>query len=210
MIKIVIVDDHKIVRDGIKSLLSKYPDVAVIAEMGSAREMLEQLPHLMPDVVLVDITMPEMNGLTALQKALELHPWLKFIVLTMHEEPEYVLEAIKKGANSYLLKNVEAEELLNAIRTVAGGGKYFNTTVSAILANSLVNGQDAKTKLPELSERETEVLREVASGLSTKMIAEKLGIGIRTVETHRAHAMDKLQASNTAELIKKAISLKLI
>lgn len=210
MIKLVIVDDHKIVRDGIKSLLSKYPDVSVIAEMGSAREMLEQLPQLMPDVVLVDITMPELNGLLGLQKALEQQPWLKFIVLTMHEEPEYVLDAIKKGASSYLLKNVEAEELLNAIRTVAGGGKYFNTTVSAILANSLAQGPDAKTKLPELSERETEVLREVASGLSTKMIAEKLGIGIRTVETHRAHAMEKLQASNTAELIKKAISLKLI
>lgn len=209
-IKVGIIDDHRLVRDGIKSLLEKNNEIEVVLEAQSGQEFLTLSEHTEPDVILIDLTMPQgMSGIETMEKSRESKPWLKFIVLTMHEEAAYILESVKKGAMGYLLKNVEADEMMKAIKTVAQGGKYFNAAISGIMIDSLSNPV-IKPEVPVLSEREAEVLKAVAKGLSTKLIADQLNIGTRTVETHRANLMEKLQAVNTAELIRKAFELKMI
>jgi len=210
-IKVGIVDDHRLVRDGIKSLLSKSAEIEIAMEAEGGNEFLQLLESNNPDVVLIDLTMPQgLSGIETIKKARDERPWLKFIVLTMHEEATYILESVKIGAAGYLLKNVEAGELLQAIKTVAAGGKYFNASISGIMIESLSHPEVPDFVPPVLSGRELDVLKEVANGLSTKLIADKLNIGTRTVETHRANLMAKLHAANTAELIKKAFEHKLI
>jgi len=209
-IKVGIVDDHRLVRDGIKSLLEKSLEIDVVLEAQGGQELINLLETNEPDVILMDLTMPlGLSGIETIEKSRNEKPWLKFIVLTMHEEATYILESVKKGAVGYLLKNVESDELLMAIKTVAQGGKYFNAAISGIMIDSLSNPV-VEPQGPVLSEREREVLKAVADGLSTKLIADQLNIGTRTVETHRANLMEKFNAVNTAELIRKAFELKLI
>lgn len=209
-IKIGIVDDHRLVRDGIKSLLQKSEEIEVVLEAQSGEDLIQKLEITEPDVILIDLTMPQgLSGLETIEKSRGIKPWLKFIVLTMHDEAAYILESVKKGALGYLLKNVEADELLLAIHNVHNGGKYFNASISGKMIDSLYGSAVAPQKI-QISERELEVLKEVAKGMSTKLIADQLNIGTRTVETHRANLMEKLNAINTAELIRKAFELKLI
>lgn len=209
-IKIVIADDHKLIRDGITTLLRMDEQFEVIGEANDGEELIALLDSCLPDVVLVDITMPKMNGIDAVAKLKKINPNLRFIILTMHEEGEYVMKSIKSGANGYLLKNSDFEELQKAIRTVVDGGKYYNSVISNLMIENLSNITESKGEKPDLTVREIEVLREVAEGLSTKMIAEKLSISSRTVETHRVNMMKKMVAHNTAELIKKSLEWKII
>ncbi|HEX8549652.1 MAG TPA: response regulator transcription factor [Cytophagaceae bacterium] len=209
-IKIILADDHKLVRDGIKSLLQMNPTFEVVAEVDNGLDLIHLMEKQLPDVVLVDISMPGSNGLEAVSKLLKINPNFKFIMLTMHDDPEYILKSVETGAKGYLLKNVEFEELQTAIITVASGGKYFNQQISERMIESLSRPRKHKDEIPDLTSRELEVLKEVANGLSTKLIADKLNISARTVETHRLHIMKKMFTQNTAELVKKAIELKMI
>lgn len=209
-IKIILADDHKLVRDGIKSLLQINPYFKVVAEVDNGAELIKKMEEMLPDVVLVDISMPNTNGLDAVSQLLKINPNFKFIMLTMHDDPEYILKSVETGAKGYLLKNVEFEELQTAIQTVASGGKYFNQQISERMIESLSKPKKSKEELPDLTTRELEILKEVANGLSTKLIADKLNISARTVETHRLHIMKKMYTQNTAELVKKAIELKII
>ncbi|MFL5729407.1 MAG: response regulator [Cytophagaceae bacterium] len=210
-IRIILADDHILVREGFKSLLAKKKEFEVVGEAENGKALLELLENLSADVLLVDISMPQMNGIEAIAQMKKINPNLKFIMLTMHEEAEYILKSIQAGANGYLLKNVELDELENAIKTVANGGKYFNSTVSNIMIENISRNPDPnKEELSELTAREKEILQYVADGLSTKLIADKLSISARTVETHRVHIMKKLQVSNGAEMVKKGIELKII
>jgi DNA-binding NarL/FixJ family response regulator len=209
-IKIILADDHKLVRDGIKSLLQMNPTFEVVAEVDNGLDLIHLMEKQLPDVVLVDISMPGSNGLEAVSKLLKINPNFKFIMLTMHDDPEYILKSVETGAKGYLLKNVEFEELQTAIITVASGGKYFNQQISERMIESLSRPRKHKDEIPDLTSRELEVLKEVANGLSTKLIADKLNIRARTVETHRLHIMKKMFTQNTAELVKKAIELKMI
>jgi DNA-binding NarL/FixJ family response regulator len=210
-IRIILADDHILVREGFKSLLSKKKDFEVVGEAENGTALLNLIENLSADVLLVDISMPQLNGIEAIGQMKEINPNLKFIMLTMHEEAEYILKSIQAGANGYLLKNVEPDELENAVRTVAAGGKYFNSTISSIMIENLSRaGETEKEDLTELTAREKEILQYVADGLSTKLIADKLSISPRTVETHRVHIMKKLQVNNGAEMVKRGLEQKII
>lgn len=209
-IKIVIADDHKLIRDGIITLLRMDEQFEVIGEANDGEALLTLLETCLPDIILLDITMPKMNGIEAITKLKKINPNLKFIMLTMHEEGDYVMKSIQSGAQGYLLKNSDFEELQKAIKTVSNGGKYYNSVISNIMIENLSNHNEAKGEKPELTPREQEILNLVYEGLSTKLIAEKLFISSRTVETHRVNIMKKMNAHNTAELIKRALDWKLI
>jgi DNA-binding NarL/FixJ family response regulator len=201
-IRLVLADDHPMIRAGFKTLLGQSEAFEIAGEADNGKELIKVVNSARPDVALVDVHMPEMNGLEALEKLHASFPDIKFIVLTMHEEREYVLKALKAGADGYLLKNIDREELENAIQTVYKGGKYFSPAITSILADSVA--RPAAIDVAEITPREKEVLTLVAGGQSTKQIADQLGISIRTVETHRINMLKKLEVNNSAELIRKA------
>ncbi len=205
-IKLAILDDHKLVRRGFCLILNNIPDFNVIMETDKEEDIINLINNDCPDILLLDISMPECNGLDLIQKFLKLNKNLKIILLTMHKEGEYIIKAVKNGASSYLLKDLEPEELETAIRTVYEKNKYFNSFISELLIDNISKPKD----IGKISEREREVLQYVAQGLSTKLIAEKLFISTRTVEAHRMKLMKKIKANNSAELIKKSIQYKLI
>lgn len=205
-IKVIIADDHQLFRDGIRSLLQKQSFIDVVAEASDGKELLEKLKNHEADVALVDISMPEMSGLEVINKIKNDYPALRFIVLTMHKDGQYVMQSAKAGAHGYLLKNVDEEELIRAVSLVHEGERYYNSEIKELLVTNITSGEENKA----LSPREQEVLKLVASGDTTKMIADKLCVSTRTIETHRVNMMKKLKAQNTAELIKRAFELKLI
>ena len=205
-IRFAILDDHKLVRKGFCLILNSIPDFEVVLETDSEEEIIALIKNDCPDILLLDISMPNSNGLDLMLKFLKLNKNLKIIMLTMHKEGEYISKAIKNGASSYLLKDVEPDELEQAIRTVYLEGKYFSPFISELLIDNISNPND----FSKISEREREILQYVAQGLSTKAIAEKLGLSTRTVEANRMKLMKKVKASNSAELIKKAIQNKVI
>lgn len=206
-IRLVLADDHPMIRAGFKTLLAQSDGFEIVGEAENGQELIKVVTAAHPDVTLVDVHMPGTNGLEALEKLHALFPAIKFIVLTMHEEREYVQKALKAGADGYLLKNIQREELENAIHTVFKGGKYFSPEITAVLADSVARPSG---EAGEITPREKEVLILVAAGHSTKQIADQLGISIRTVETHRINMLKKMEVSNSAELIRKAFELGML
>jgi len=207
-IRLLLADDHPLIRAGFKSMLVKNEHFEIVGEAENGTDLLALTDELSPDMILTDISMPGMNGLEALQKVKKQYPDIKCIVLTMHEEREYIMNALKTGAEGYLLKSIEGPELEKAILVVFHGGKYFSPLITSILADSV-----ARPELPEVGDitpREKEVLELVAQGKSTKQIADLLGISIRTVESHRINMLKKMKVNNTAELIRKAIEMKIL
>jgi len=207
-IRILLADDHPLIRAGFRSLLGMNERFEIVGEAENGRELIELAISLQPDIVLSDISMPGTNGLDALEQLTGEHPAIKFIILSMHEEREYILRALKVGASGYLLKNIERFELERAIITVFDGGKYFSPVVTNILAEAVARPEVIDQG--EITPREKEVLELVAKGNSTKQVADILGISVRTVESHRINMLKKMKVSNTAELIKKAFDLKLL
>jgi DNA-binding NarL/FixJ family response regulator len=204
-LKIIIADDHALIRDGIKTMLSKNPGYKIVAEAENGKQLVELASQLMPDLVLVDISMPVLNGFDALSELRKILPDIKIILLTMHEEPEYIIKAARSGANGYLLKNIDYDEIHRAIGIVMSGQKYFNQHVSSILMEELHRKSDTDQLQEKLTERESDVLKEIVKGLSSKEIGDKLFISSRTVDTHRNNLMKKLDVHNTAELVKLAL-----
>ena len=207
-IRILLADDHPMIRAGFKSMLDKNERFEIVGEAGNGKELLALAGEVHPDIILVDVSMPVMSGLDVLEELSDKIPGVRLIVLTMHEEREYILQALKSGAAGYLLKNIERFELERAIITVHEGGKYFSPMVTNILAEAVSKPEANDTA--DVTPREKEVLELVAKGNSTKQIADLLGISIRTVESHRINMLKKLKVNNTAGLIKKAIELKII
>ena len=206
-IEVIVVDDHQLFREGISSLLASDPDIEVIGLVDSADSMFAKFQERVPDVVLIDISMPGKDGLTVIRESKKKFPDTKFIVLTMHADGQYVVKAVRSGAFGYLLKNADKQELSDAIHTVVKGQKYFNAEISQLMVGNMsLEGDNPQS----LSERETQVLQLVSNGKTTKEIAEELFVSTRTVETHRVNMMKKLDVQNTAELIKKAVKLNLI
>ncbi len=204
-IKIIIADDHALIRNGIKTMLAQNLNYKIIAEAENGQQLLDLASELIPDIILVDISMPVLNGFDALSELKKILPDTKIILLTMHEEPEYIIKAARSGANGYLLKNIDYEELHRAIGLVMNGQKYFNQQVSSILMEELHRKSDTDQLQEKLTERETDILKEIVQGLSSKEIADKLFISPRTVDTHRNNLMKKLKVHNTAELVKLAL-----
>ncbi len=214
-ITLILADDHRLVRDGIKSLLNGATDLTILAEAENGMQAAELAKQHKPAVMLLDISMPQLGGLDAIKTIKSLSPETKVIMLSMHEEPEYIIKSLKNGASGYLLKGVERDELLKAIHTVAAGGVYYQSDVAKTVLQSfspeLLKESSAKEKrTPTLTEREREILQCVAEGLSTKQIAKKLFISPRTVEVHRSNIIKKLGAQNAAELVKLALQYGLI
>lgn len=203
----MVVDDHQLFREGISSLFASDEYIEIIGQADSAESMFGFFEHTLPEVVLIDITMPGADGLSVIRESKKRYPEVKFVVLTMHADGQYVVKAVRSGAFGYLLKNADKEELNKAIHTVVKNKKYFNAEISQLMVGNMSLEGDNPQRL---SERETQVLQLVSNGKTTKEIAEELFVSSRTVETHRVNMMKKLDVQNSAELIKKAVKLKLI
>jgi len=202
------VDDHPIVLEGIKSHLSAQDGFEVVGDAADGEEAIRQARRLLPDIILMDISMPHMNGLEAMTLLRKEVPNAKVLVLTMHDKKEYISQIFRLGARGYLLKDTSPAELVHAIRSIHAGELVFSSTVSRILVGELVSEGEKELKRPrssELSEREREVLVLIAEGHSNKEIADRLLVGVRTIETHREHIMRKLNIHTVAGLTKFTI-----
>ena len=206
-IRILLADDHKITRQGLRSLLEKQQDMEVVAEAENGRTAVRLAAEMAPDVVIMDLTMPDLNGVEATRQILDKSPDIKIIALSMHSDSLFVTEMLKSGAAGYLLKDCAFEELAKAIRTVIDGKTYLSPSISGVVVEDYIH-RLSKTDFSSsdiLSDREREVLQLMAEGNSTKQIALKLHISVKTVETHRRQIMSKLDIHTVAELTKYAI-----
>ncbi|MDW5287679.1 response regulator transcription factor [Formosa sp. PL04] len=216
MINVVLADDHVLVRDGIKSLLEDQEGVHVIDEASNGKEAIKVVEISKPDVLIVDIRMPEMNGIEVVKVLKESNNPVKTLVLSMHDSEEYVLNAINAGADGYLLKGSSKEEFIKALQMVASGGKYFTGDVSSIIIKNMINGgkQEEEVEKAEsvfnLTKREKQILALVLDGKSNKEISEDLDVSKRTAEVHRFNLMKKLDVKNLIELTKIASKYKLV
>lgn len=210
-INIIIADDHKMFREGLAELLSKSKDLNIIGGAGNRDEILALLASQNIDVIIMDIDMGEISGITLTAEIRALCPQIRVLALSMHGEKNYIVKMLEAGASGYILKNAGKEEMMNAIRTVANGDTYLSSQVSARLIDHITNPEKKQKQegIP-LTEREIEVLRLIADEYSNSEIANKLFISIRTVDTHRRNLLEKLQVKNTAGLVKYAISKGLL
>jgi two-component system response regulator NreC len=204
VIRVVIVDDHAVVRSGLRMLLEKEKDIEVVGDAGNTRDAVFEVRAAKPDVVLLDVTMPDESGIEALPKLLHEAPDAKVLMLSMQDDPSYVREAFGAGASGYVLKEAADAEVVSAIREVAGGSRYVHPSLGARMVAADAAERAAAEANP-LSEREREVLRLLALGHTNQEIAQQLYISVRTAETHRAHIMRKLNLSTRAELVRYAI-----
>lgn len=210
MIHILIADDHQMFIDGIRSLLEDSRDIVVVGEARTGLEVLERCMEKKVDIVIMDINMPEMDGIQATRELLKRHPAVKILGLSMYNDREYISDILKAGAMGYILKNTGKESLLNAISTLQAGNNYLGDEVSKTLLNSFMKNPQSPPSMEKLSGREIEVLECIATGRTTHEIAEQLFISKNTVETHRKNLLYKLKARNTAELVNNAYKQRLI
>ncbi|SNB46538.1 response regulator transcription factor [Geobacter sp. DSM 9736] len=208
-ITVLLAEDHRIVREGIRSLLEKEQELLVVAEAENGQAALREALRLRPDIVVLDLTMPDMNGIEATRRLVADVPGTRVIVLTMHSDKRFVSEALRAGAHGYVLKESAAEELVAAIRAVADGKRYLCRTVTGVVINNYIERSPAQgeneSAFSVLTPREREVLQMVAEGKSTKEIAFAFKVSVKTVETQRQQIMKKLRLYTVADLTKYAI-----
>ncbi|MBI4946032.1 MAG: response regulator transcription factor [Bacteroidetes bacterium] len=214
-IHIMLVDDHQLIIDGISARLADTPHLKIIAQADNGRDALEKLKKCKPDVILMDVEMPVMNGFETTQQIRLKYPDIKVIALSTYDEKSIILKMLNAGACGFLLKNIKKEELLQAIETVMSGKQYFSSEISLALAKPSMEDPPVPQSpyasgAAPLSDRELEVLRLVVQGLSNTQIAARLFISAKTVNTHRTHVMHKLEVHNVASLIRVAIQHKLV
>ncbi len=212
IIRVLLVDDHPLVLDGIEARLAQEPSVEVIGTANNGEQALALAAELKPDVVLMDISMPVMNGFEATERFREQMPDIRVLILSMHDDREYIMKLVRCGASGYVLKDVSSRELIHAIQTVSTGASYFSSGVSQTLFSApAMTSAEPEPSLPDpLTPRETAVLRAIAEGLSNKEIARQLDISVRTVETHRLNIKQKLDLQTTAALARYAIEKGLL
>ena len=204
-IRILLADDHVTVRHGLKLLIDSQPDMAVVAEASDGAAAVEQAAALKPDVVVMDISMPGMTGLVATRKLKERQPQLAIVTLTRHTDDAYLQELLRAGAAGYVLKQSAPSELLQAIRAASAGGQYLDSALTArVTAKYLATERKTKAE-SAVSERESEVLRLIASGYSNKEIAARLALSVKTIEAHKANAMRKLGLTGRIDIVKYAV-----
>ncbi|NJB36508.1 response regulator transcription factor [Croceivirga sp. JEA036] len=210
-IEIVLADDHALVRDGIRALLEEEQDLDVVAEVSNGLEALDMVAQKAPDLLIIDIRMPQMGGIEAVEKLnLQKDLKTKCIILSMHDSEEYILKSVKAGASGYLLKDTDKAEFIKAIHTVQNGGKYFSGDISNVLVNNLFANSNevaetSEDEIPfDLTKKELKVLELILEGYTNKEISEKLQNSKRTIETHRFNLMKKMEVKNLFDLTKKA------
>ncbi len=205
--RIILADDHKIIRDGLRSLLEQEQDIEVVAQAKTGHETVELVAKFVPNVVIMDIAMPDMNGIEATRHIINSFENVKIIALSMHSDRKFVIEMLKAGASGYLLKNCAFEELANAIRTVTAGKTYLSPSITDLVVDNYVrgSGDNEPSVFSVLTRREREVLQLLAESKTTKQVAIILHISPKTVETHRLKIMKKLDLNNMAALTKYAV-----
>ena len=213
-IKVLIVDDHKLIRRGICTLLNSDEDIEVVGEAADPEQCLEILQLNKPDVILMDISLDAADGIALTKEITQNNPRVRVIMLSMHLQESYIKRSVQAGADGYILKNSPTEELITAIKEVANGGKYFAQEVSRIMALNYMSSQDgvdskyAKGEI--LTKRELQIVKLILDGLNNQKIADQLSISHRTVDTHRTNIMHKVKVKNVAELVMYAVKNKLI
>jgi len=206
-IRVLLADDHPMVREGLRSLLEKEDDIEIVGEAEEGRKAVGLVRELLPDVVVIDITMPNLNGVDATRQIVKEFPAVKVIALSMHSNVMFVTEMLKAGASAYVLKECFIDELIESIQTVAAGGIYLSPKVTSVVVSDYVKrlSGSAESPLEALTEREREVLQLIGEGKNTKQIARELHVSTKTIEANRRKIMEKLDAHSIAELVKIAI-----
>ena len=210
MIKVLLADDHSIVRAGLRRIIEESGDMEVVAEAADGRDALRKVRESNPDVAVIDISMPGLDGLEVIGRLRDENPDLPVLILTMHEEEQYVLRATEAGAKGYLTKRSAPEQLVKAVRKVHSGGRYITDEVAEMLAQRYARGTKGKSLLDTLSPRELQVLRRLAQGHTNREIAEDYHISVKTVDTYRFRLLRKLNLRNNADLSRFAIQNQLI
>jgi two-component system, NarL family, invasion response regulator UvrY len=210
VIRVLLIDDHSIVRAGLRRLIEESGDITVVAEAADGREAIEKAGAGLPDVAVVDISMPGTDGLEVIGQMKALFPKMPILVLTMHEEEQYVIRALNVGAMGYVTKRSAPEQLVAAIRKIHGGGRFLSDAAAEALAARLSRGASGPSPLDSLSNREIQVLRCLALGQTNREIAETYGLSIKTVDTYRSRLLAKLNLRNNAELSRFAIQNRLV
>lgn len=206
-LRVMLADDHETVREGLKLLVNGQDDMEVIGEAGDGLEAVEHARALLPDVLVMDISMPRLNGLKATEKLKEVCPQVKVLTLSRHADDGYIQQLLRAGASGYVLKQSASSELIHAIRAVAAGGKYLDPKLAAKIMDTFSGRAGALRGEPKssLSDRETEVLRHIALGYSNKEIAARLSLSVKTIEVHKANAMRKLNITSRIDLVRYAM-----
>jgi two-component system, NarL family, response regulator NreC len=207
-IRVLLADDHTILRAGLKMMLNAQPDIEAVGEASDGRQAISEAERLSPDVVIMDITMPECNGIEATRQIKRILPEVRVLVLTMHENEEYLFQTLRAGAAGYMLKEAADTDLISAIRVVSSGRFYLSPSAQSMLVSDYlqrVHTGEERDSYSALTEREREILKLVAEGYTNSQIGERLFISPKTVDTHRTHIMDKLNLHSRAELVKYAM-----
>jgi len=216
--RLLIVDDHSVVRDGIRMVLENVPEYTIVAEADNGEMAVEYAQKYKPDLVVMDISMPKLNGIEATALMKEQNPDIKIVILTVHEDEEYVYQILRAGANGYVLKTAGKKEILSAVKTALSGERYLSPSVSNIIIDSFSRRSKEDGSAPKqsvvpgspLTKRETEVLQHIAQGCTNRKIAEMLFLSIRTINTHRTNMMQKLDIHDTAGLVRYAIETGIV
>ena len=206
--KLIVVDDHKIIRDGIKAMLIGNKEFSIVADVASGKELFKVVDSLNPDIVILDIGLPDMDGVQITSKLTQKYPLIKVLILSANTTEDYIISAIKAGAKGFLSKESSREEFIKALNSVSRDEAYYGESVSKIIYNSyisIVSGNKSSNADNQLSEREMDVLKAFSEGLSFKEIADKLSISPRTVESHKTNILQKLDLKNIVEMVKYAI-----
>lgn len=206
-IRIILADDHVVLRHGLSKSLQTEKDIEVVAQANDGHTVVQLVHELSPDLVIMDIGMPDLNGIEATRQVVKMSPKTKVVGLSMHSTKKFILEMFKAGASGYLLKDCEFDELVAAIRTVASGKNYISPSISGVLLETAVGDEEGEknSAFSALTRREREVLQLIAEGKTTKQVAKRLHISPKTVEVHRLNLMNKLDIDNVAQLTKYAI-----
>jgi len=212
-IRVLLVDDHTVVRQGLRRILETDEEIEIVGEAGDGRTATEMVQRLHPNVVVMDIALPELNGIEATRQIMKRNEGTKVLILTMHSDDVCVRQSLKAGARGYLLKDSEDLDLLKAVKAIGRGGSFFSPAVSKVLLEGYLGdagGQEVEDNLALLTDREREVLQLIAEGRNMKEIGDRLGISARTAETHRARIMTKLEIHDVAGLVRYAIKHGLV
>jgi len=211
-IKVILTDDHQLFRDGVKALLENCKNISVIGEASNEKELFDCIEKQIPDIIILDISLPGSSGIEITKKIINSYKQTKVLILSMHNEEEFVINALEAGARGYLPKDIKRDELIEAIVTINDGGEYYNNKISKIFLKKYIHQKKAGQggQNPSLTLREIEIVKLVSEGLKNHEIAEKLFISVRTVDAHKNNIMRKLKLNSTIEIVKYAIRNNII